>query len=65
MTATCNLCGDNKAPLHIGARCHMTAPLQATLAGGVLTLRCYLPQCRREVVRFQVVAINPENGATS
>lgn len=62
---TCDLCGDNRQPMHLHARCHLTAPLSATLENGVLTLRCYLPECRRVVARFNVSNVNPTNGATS
>lgn len=55
-TAKCELCSDNSIPevLVLNGRCHMTAPLQATLEGNVLILRCYIPECRREVGRFIV-----------
>jgi hypothetical protein len=53
----CDLCGDrDRGPdvLQLRARCHLTAPLQATLEDGVLTLRCYLPECGRVVARLRV-----------
>lgn len=50
----CELCGD-QGPLFLHARCHLTAPLQASIEDGVLTLSCYLPDCRREVARYRVV----------
>jgi len=52
----CEFCGD-QGPLHLHARCHMTAPLQATLEGDILTLSCYLPNCGRKIVRFKVLEI--------
>lgn len=56
----CDLCSDNSIPatLVVHGRCHMTAPLQATLEGNVLILRCYIPECRREVGRFIVQKIS-------
>lgn len=54
---TCDLCGDQPETLHLHARCHLTAPLSAELAGGVLTLRCYVPDCRRVVARLRVAEI--------
>lgn len=53
----CDLCGDNDGPLHLHARCHFTAPLQATLENGVLTIRCYIPTCARVVARFAVTGV--------
>jgi hypothetical protein len=50
----CDLCGD-QGPLLLKARCHLTAPLAVTLDGNVLILSCYLPECRKEVARFQVI----------
>lgn len=57
--AECDLCGDNEAPLVLHARCHFTAPLQATLEGNILTLSCYIPECARVVTRFEVARIVP------
>lgn len=51
----CDLCGDNTGPMLLHARCHMTAPLQASIEDGILTLRCYLPNCRRVVTQMHVV----------
>ena len=58
--AVCELCGDADGQLFLAARCHPTAPLRAVLEGDVLTLRCYLPECDREVVRLRVV--RPQEG---
>ncbi len=49
----CDLCGD-QGPLFLHARCHLTAPLQVELDGEMMILRCYLPECGREVARFKV-----------
>lgn len=49
---TCEFCGDT-GPLVLVGRCHPTAPLRAVLDNGILTLRCYLPECDRVVARFQ------------
>jgi hypothetical protein len=49
----CDLCGD-QGPLLLKARCHLTAPLQVVLDGDTLILKCYLPDCGREVARFQI-----------
>lgn len=53
----CDLCDDNRGPMHLHARCHLSAPLMASLEGGVLTLRCYLPACGRVVTQMRVVEI--------
>lgn len=53
----CDLCEDNQGPMYMHARCHMTAPLQASMEGGVLTLRCYLPECQRIVCQLKVTDI--------
>lgn len=50
----CDLCGD-QGPLLLRARCHLTAPLAVSLEGETLIVRCYVPNCGREVVRFEVV----------
>ncbi len=50
----CELCGD-QGPLLLKARCHFTAPLAVTLEGDTLILRCYIPECSREVARFKIV----------
>lgn len=53
----CDLCEDNNTPLYLHSRCHMTAPLQASMEHGVLTLRCYVPECGRIVARFKVTDV--------
>jgi hypothetical protein len=58
----CDLCEDNKGPLFLHARCHLTAPLQASMEDGVLTLRCYIPECGRVVAKFKVTDIVPSVG---
>ena len=50
----CEFCGD-QAALLLRARCHMTAPLAVELRDNVLILKCYVPECAREVARFEVV----------
>ena len=57
----CELCHDKKGEpeaFALRARCHMTAPLQATYDArtGVLTLRCYIRECSREIASFKVEA---------
>ena len=49
----CDLCSD-QGPLLLHSRCHLTAPLQVTLDGDMLIVRCYLPTCQREVARYQI-----------
>lgn len=49
----CDLCGD-QGPLLLHARCHLTAPLQIEMDGDELIIRCYVPDCRREVARFKI-----------
>lgn len=53
----CDLCDDNRGPMYLHGRCHMTAPLEASLEGDILTLRCYVPECRRIVARMRVAEI--------
>lgn len=50
----CEFCGD-QGPLLLRARCHLTAPLRVVLDGDQLVVRCYVPDCDREVARFTVV----------
>lgn len=54
MEPTCDLCGDQPEILWLHQRCHLSAPLQASLEGDVLTLSCYVPDCRRVVARFKI-----------
>jgi len=54
MTKPCDLCGDVDEALFLLARCHPTAPLRAIKEGDVLILRCYVPDCDREVVRLKL-----------
>lgn len=58
----CDLCDDAEIPkiLKLHAKCHLTAPLQASLVGDVLTLRCYVPECSRQVVRLKIEKILPD-----
>lgn len=53
----CEMCGDNNGPIHLRARCHMTAPLRAVLERGVLSLYCYVPSCNRLVIRMRVAEL--------
>lgn len=50
---SCEFCGD-QGPLFLHARCHLTAPLAVELDGNTLIIRCYIPDCRKEVARFEV-----------
>jgi hypothetical protein len=52
--AECSLCGDMDGALFLRARCHPSAPLRAIKEDDVLILRCYLPDCDREVVRLEL-----------
>ncbi len=56
----CEFCGD-QGPLLLRARCHLTAPLAITLDGNTLIVSCYVPECGKEVARFQV----PRSAAAS
>lgn len=49
----CELCGDTQTLVLVG-RCHPTAPLRAEIENGVLTLRCYIPDCNRFIARFEI-----------
>lgn len=51
---TCEFCGDQDH-LILKPRCHLTAPLLAELDGDTLVLKCYIPSCMREVVRFKIL----------
>lgn len=53
-TKGCELCGDIDGPLFLQARCHPSAPLKAIKEGSTLILRCYIPECDREVVRLKL-----------
>lgn len=61
--ASCDLCGD-AGTLHLHAICHMSAPLRAEIAGDVLTLRCYVPECDRVVARMVVAMMLPPTCAS-
>ena len=56
----CDLC-DNSDALQLSAKCHLTAPLKVELVNQkTLILRCYVPDCSREVARFTVQEFHPE-----
>lgn len=59
-TLKCDLCED-QTKLTLSARCHLTAPLQVSVEDGVMILRCYLPDCQREVARYTVLGGPPKN----
>lgn len=61
MTDACDLCGDVDGRLFLQARCHPSAPLRAVKDGAVLILRCYVPECDREVARFDLIVPNAED----
>lgn len=50
---SCDFC-DDQGPLLLRAKCHLTAPLQVLLEGDLLILKCYLPDCGKEVARFRI-----------
>ena len=50
----CEMCGDNDQPIFLHARCHLTAPLKASIENGILNLRCYVPDCLRVVAKFKI-----------
>ena len=52
--ARCDLCSDQPSAqeLYLHAKCHLTAPLLAIKDGSTLILKCYIPECGREVARF-------------
>ena len=56
-TKNCDLCGDVSASMFLLSRCHPTAPLRAVKEGQTLILRCYVPECDREVVRLQLAEV--------
>ena len=60
LSTGCALCGDKDGALFLHARCHLTAPLSARIDGDWLILSCYLPACRREVVRL-LLAPRPDH----
>lgn len=49
----CGLCND-QGPLVLRAKCHLTAPLAVERNGDELIIRCYVPECNREVARFKI-----------
>lgn len=51
---SCELCGEVNEQMFLAARCHPSAPLMAIKHESVLILKCYLPECGREVVRFNL-----------
>jgi hypothetical protein len=51
---SCDLCGDADSSLFLLSRCHPTAPLRAIKEGNTLILKCYIPDCDREVARLKL-----------
>ena len=64
MDKGCDLCGD--WPVQLRGKCHTTAPLRAELdETGLLTLRCYVPDCNSIVAQLRLEmppAPAPESG---
>jgi hypothetical protein len=58
----CDLCGDVTEAMFLRARCHPTAPLIVRKEGDTLILCCYLPECAREVARFQIASSQLKEG---
>jgi hypothetical protein len=56
----CDLCTESSGKpeeLFLHGRCHMTAPVQVSIIEDVLIVRCYVPECGREIVKFRVVEL--------
>lgn len=51
---SCDLCGD-QGPLLLKGKCHLTAPTLVVLDDDWLIVKCYVPDCGREIARFQIV----------
>lgn len=51
---SCDLCGGTERVV-LNSACHFMAPLKAEVEGDTLILRCYIPDCQREVARFKIV----------
>jgi len=58
----CELCGDTSAAMFLVSRCHPSAPLRVIKDGDVLILRCYVPECNREVVRLRLAVPEGRQG---
>ena len=56
----CDLCGDIPEEIFIHGKCHMSAPLQASIIGDEIILRCYLPECQRLIVKYKLSPEKPE-----
>lgn len=54
----CDLCQDEDGKpqaIFIHGRCHMSAPSWVSIEDGHLVVRCYVPDCQREIARFEIV----------
>ncbi len=49
--SNCDLC-EGDGPVRLFAKCHLGGPLMLTIEGEEIIVRCYVPECRREVVRL-------------
>lgn len=60
MGKSCELCHEQTDLVYLHGRCHINAPLEASLEGATLTLRCIY--CHRLVAQFQVIQKGKEHG---
>ena len=47
----CELC-EGEGPTRLYAKCHIGGPLMVTIEAQELVVRCYVPECRRAVLRI-------------
>ena len=48
----CEHCGDDSGEMFINGRCHPGGPLQASVLGDVITIRCY--ECKKLIVKYKI-----------
>ena len=65
MPNPCDFCGDTETALFLMPRCHPLAPLRAVKDGDMLVLRCYVPECDREVARLQLATPKTEDWSST
>lgn len=56
---SCGTCDESHAHrnLVLGGRCHRGAPVKATQEKGTITISCYIPECAKLIVAFNVMEI--------
>lgn len=62
MERKCEFCDEVNGEMFLHAKCHIAAPLEVSVVDGWLIIRCYLPDCGKEVARFKLANEEAKDG---